>query len=186
MLAATGVLMDRHGGPVWDEESFLRLRAAVAADVTAESTAVLETVLRVLQEWRETDRALSGSVDLLLLPAMSDMRAQVGRLVRRGFVADTGAEQLQHLPRYLRAVRTRVDRLASGVGRDRQLMEAFRPLEEAYLNRVSALAEGHPEPRALREVRWLLEEYRVSLWAQQLGTPRPVSDNRIRKALDAA
>jgi ATP-dependent helicase HrpA len=116
---------------------------------------------------------------------MSDMRAQVGRLVGRGFVAETGAAQLKQLPRYLAAVRHRQDRLAGDPTRDRQLMDRVVPLQEAYLNRLAALPEEQPEPLPLRAVRWMLEEYRVSLWAQQLGTPHPVSDARIRKALDA-
>jgi ATP-dependent helicase HrpA len=93
---------------------------------------------------------------------------------------------LRNLPRYLAAVRTRREKLSSGLGRDRELMDRVGPLQEAYLNRVRALPEGQPQPLGLTEVRWLLEEYRVSLWAQQLGTAQPVSDARIRKALDAA
>ncbi len=182
VLAAAGAAMDRHGGPVWDEGGFATLRDAVGRDLAADAAEVLRLVVRVLQEWRETDRALSGSVDLLLLPALTDMRAQLGRLVSRGFVAETGADRLQHLPRYLQAIRLRRSKLAD-LDRDRQLMERFRPLEESYLHRLQALPQGYPEPEAMREVRWLLEEYRVSLWAQQLGTPRPVSDSRIRKAL---
>jgi ATP-dependent helicase HrpA len=145
---------------------------------------VLDDTVRVLDEWRRTERVLTGSVDLALLPAMTDMRAQVGRLVTRGFVADAGADRLRQLPRYLAAVRVRHDKLATGLARDRQLMDQIAPLQEAYLHRVAALPDGQPRPVALTEVRWLLEEYRVSLWAQQLGTPHPVSDTRIRKALD--
>jgi ATP-dependent helicase HrpA len=102
-------------------------------------------------------------------------------------VADAGAERLRHLPRYLAALRSRQEKLsAGGVGRDRMLMDQVAPLQEAYLNRVGALPDGQPEPLPLLRVRWMLEEYRVSLFAQQLGTPEPISDARIRKALDAA
>jgi ATP-dependent helicase HrpA len=65
-------------------------------------------------------------------------------------------------------------------------MDLLLPLQEAYLNRVEALPEGRPPSAALVKVRWMLEEYRVSLFAQQLGTAHPVSDARIRKALEAA
>jgi ATP-dependent helicase HrpA len=85
-----------------------------------------------------------------------------------------------------RDVRLRKERLTGSVARDRSLMDRVVPLQEAYLNRVRSLPDGHPEPAGLRRVRWLLEEYRVSLWAQQLGTAEPVSDTRVRKALDAA
>ncbi len=139
-----------------------------------------------LDAWRLTDRGLTGSVDMLLLPAMADMRAQVGRLTGNGFVADLGATQLRQLPRWLAAVRLRREKLPGSAARDRQLMDLVVPVQDAYLNRVGALKEGQPEPRALRRVRWLLEEYRVSLWAQHLGTPVPVSDTRLRKALAEA
>jgi ATP-dependent helicase HrpA len=96
-----------------------------------------------------------------------------------------GAAQLRHLPRYLAAVTERRERLAAGVGRDRLLMDQFVGLQEAYLHRVEALPDGRPPSAGLVKVRWMLEEYRVSLWAQSLGTAYPVSDTRIRKALDA-
>ncbi|WP_148572143.1 ATP-dependent RNA helicase HrpA [Nocardioides caldifontis] len=190
VLAAVEALMDRNGGPVRDEEAFDRLVAACRPDLPRAAAEVLDGVLRVLDAWRQTDRLLTGSVDLPLLPAMTDMRAQVARLVGRGFVADTGADRLRHLPRYLAAVRHRHERLLSGgvqaLNRDRALMDQVLPLQESYLHRVEALPDGTPEPLALRRVRWMLEELRVSLWAQQLGTPEPVSDARIRKALAAA
>jgi ATP-dependent helicase HrpA len=141
---------------------------------------------RVLTIWRETDRALSGSADLPMLPALADMKAQVGRLVHRGFVADVGAAQLRQLPRYLVAVQQRLEKLPGGVGRDRLLMDQVASVQDAYLHRLAALPEGRPPSAGLRKVRWMLEELRVSLWAQQLGTAHPVSDTRIRKALDAA
>lgn len=184
VLAAVEQLMDRHGGPVWDEEAFEELRGKIGPDLEPTARDVLADAVRVLEAWRETDRALSGSVDMMLLPAMTDMRAQVGRLVGRGFVSDAG-EQLRNLPRYLAAVRVRRDKLAGALAKDRMLMDQVGPLQDAYLNRVAALPERQPEPLGLRKVRWMLEEYRVSLWAQQLGTPQPVSDARIRKALAA-
>jgi ATP-dependent helicase HrpA len=97
-----------------------------------------------------------------------------------------GAGQLRHLPRYLAAVRTRREKLGSNLGRDRLLMDQVSHLQEAYLHRIDALPAGRPPSAALVRVRWLLEEYRVSLWDQTRGTAQPVSDARIRKALDAS
>jgi ATP-dependent helicase HrpA len=142
-------------------------------------------VVRALGEWRDVDKLLSGSADLSMLPALSDMKAQVGRLVFRGFVSDVGAEQLRQLPRYLAAVRTRRERLPSSVDRDRRQMDQVASLQEAYLHRVAALPEGRPPGAGMVRVRWMLEEYRVSLWDQARGTAYAVSDTRIRKALDA-
>ena len=69
------------------------------------------------------------------------------------------------------------------MNRDRALMDRIAELQEAYLHQVAALPEGRPPGERLRRVRWMLEELRVSLWAQQLGTAYPVSEQRIRKAL---
>jgi len=185
VAAAVDVLVDTHGGPVWDEPGFEALAGKVAAELAERSGAVVADVLRVLAAWQETDRRLSGPADLVLLPALADMKAQVGRLVHRGFIAEVGAGQLGQLPRYLRAVQARLDKLPESPGRDRLAMDKIAAAEEAYLNRVAALPEGRPPDARLVAVRWMLEELRVSLWAQQLGTPYPISETRVRKALEA-
>jgi ATP-dependent helicase HrpA len=144
-------------------------------------------VIRVLDGWRGADRLLGGRADMTMLPALTDMKAQLGRLVYDGFVAEAGPEQLRRYPAYLRALtdrRTRLDEGAAAIGRDRQQMDRIADLQEALLHQLDALPAGRPPGERLRKVRWMLEEYRVSLWAQQLGTPYPVSDQRIRKALD--
>jgi ATP-dependent helicase HrpA len=185
VAAAVDELVDRHGGPVWDEASYDALTARVRADLAEAARAVMYDVVRVLAAWRDVDKQLSGSADMSMLPALADMKAQVGRLVHRGFVAEAGAAQLRQLPRYLAAVAERRGKLAASVGRDRLLMDQVAGLQEAYLNRVDALPDGRPPGAALEKVRWMLEEFRVSLWDQSRGTARPVSDTRIRKALDA-
>ena len=184
VAAAVDALVERHG-QTWEAAAFDRLSKSVRADLPDTTRAVVHEVLRVLAEWRDVDRLLSGSAEMAMLPALADMTAQVGRLVYRGFVSDVGAGQLRHLPRYLAAVRTRRERLPSGLARDRQLMDQVTSLQQAYLNRVAALADGRPSSAALVRVRWMLEELRVSLWDQTRGTAYPVSDTRIRKALDA-
>ena len=145
--------------------------------------AVVRDVFTVLAAWRHTDKALSGRAEMATLPALSDMKSQLARLVRRGFVADAGADQLRQLPRYLAAIDHRRSRLDGDVMRDRQLMEQISDLQASWEHRMEALPEGRPPGEALRRVRWMLEEYRVSLWAQHLGTAHPISDARIRKAL---
>ncbi len=184
VAAAADTLVDRHG-LVWDEAGFEVLVERSRADLVAATRSVLTDVVTVLARWREVDRLLSGPADLTVLAALSDMRAQVGRLVFRGFVSDVGAQQLRRLPTYLAAVRTRRERLASQVGRDRQLLDLVAGPQEAYLHRVAALQDGRPPSAGLVAVRWMLEEYRVSLWDQARGTAYRVSDTRIRKALDA-
>ncbi len=172
--------------PVRDAEAFDRLVEEAARDHAARLRTVLDDVIRVLAAWRHTEKSLSGRADLATLPALTDMQAQLGRLIRPGFVAEAGTTQLRRLPVYLAALDHRRERLDGQVARDRQLMDQIRDLQEAYLHQVAALPEGRPPGDSLRHVRWMLEEYRVSLWAQHLGTPYSVSDQRIRKALSAS
>jgi ATP-dependent helicase HrpA len=180
--AVVGEVVDA-APPVRDEAAYYAVLATARTEVASRTTAVVHDVVRVLDAWRATDKALSGRADLATLPALTDMRAQVARLVDRGFVADAGPARLRDLVRYLGAVRHRRERLESQVARDRQLMDQMSGLQDAWLHAVAALPEGQPVPEHLRAARWLIEEYRVSLWAQHLGTGAKVSDQRIRKAL---
>ncbi|GAA4809770.1 ATP-dependent RNA helicase HrpA [Nocardioides caeni] len=167
------------------DDLLARLRSTAAADVRT----VLAELLRVLEVWREVERLLSGRADLPLLPALTDLQGQLGRLVHDGFIGELGVARLRRLRVWLQAMRERRVALAEGgpaaLGRDRQRMDVVQPLQDAVLARFAALPEGRPPGAGLRAVRWMLEEYRVSQWAQQLGTDGPVSDVRIRKAIDA-
>ncbi|GAB3199759.1 ATP-dependent RNA helicase HrpA [Nocardioides hungaricus] len=180
--AVVGAAVDARP-PVRDEASYTALRVAAGRDLEAQLRGVMADVARVLDAWRRAERALGGRADMMLLPALTDMRAQLGRLVHRGFVGEAGAAQLRRYPTYLAALEQRRERLDGGVDRDRQLMDRIADLQDAYLHQLAALPDGRPPGERLRQVRWALEEYRVSLWAQQLGTPAPVSDQRIRRSL---
>ncbi|MDP3967055.1 MAG: ATP-dependent RNA helicase HrpA [Nocardioides sp.] len=181
VLAAVDELMERHDWSVWDAEAYAALRDAAAPEVAGATREVVAEVVRVLEQWRAVDKALSGSADLPLLPALTDMKAQVARLVHRGFVGETGGARLRHLTRYLRAVQVRREKLDAH--RDRMLLDQVAGLQEALLHRYAALPQGRPAPLALERARWLLEELRVGLWAQQLGTAEKVSVERVRRAL---
>ena len=172
--------------PVRTQEAYGALLAAVRSDLEPRVRGVLADVIRVLSAWRGVEKDLSGRADMAMLPALTDMRAQLGRLVDRGFVGRAGPTQLRRFPVYLAALSQRREKLLEGggsVGRDRQLMDSIADLQDSWLHAVAALPEGRPLPERLREARWMLEEYRISLWAQQLGTAHPVSDQRIRKVL---
>jgi ATP-dependent helicase HrpA len=180
-LAAAGELVD--AAPVRDPDGFAALVGAARRELPERTRAVLGQVIRVLADWRDLDRLLQGRVDLAVLPAMTDLRGQLGRLVHPGFVAEVGAEPLRHYPRYLAAMRRRREKLDDDPAGDRLLQARIEPLQESWQHRVDALPDGEPPDADLVAVRWLLEELRVSLWAQQLGTPVPVSEARIRKLL---
>jgi ATP-dependent helicase HrpA len=171
------------------EAAYDALLADVVVDLAERVRSLLADVLRALGGWREADRVLTGRAEMTLLPALSDMKAQLARLVHPGFVQEAGPVQLRRYPAYLAALGHRRQRLDDGiaaVNRDRQQLAMVTDLEDAYLHAVAALPDGRPPGAALRTVRWMLEEYRISLFAQQVGTAGPVSDQRIRKALASA
>ena len=109
-----------------------------------------------------------------------DVAAQLQRLCGKRFVAATPWAALQHLPRYLKAITLRLDKLRIDPTRDAARLAELRPLEQRYTRRV-AEQRGAPDAR-LDEYRWLLEELRVSFFAQELRTPQPVSVKRLDKA----
>ncbi|MDE2368473.1 MAG: ATP-dependent RNA helicase HrpA [Burkholderiales bacterium] len=111
---------------------------------------------------------------------VDDIQAQLQRLVGKRFLAATPWAVLQHLPRYLKAIVMRLDKLRGDPARDASRLAELRPLEQRWLRRVVEL-KGAPHAR-LDEYRWLIEELRVSLFAQELRTPQPVSVKRLDKA----
>ncbi|CAN5620987.1 ATP-dependent RNA helicase HrpA [soil metagenome] len=171
---------------VRDEAAFTALVTAAGADHEAAVRATVADVIGVLERWRAAEKVLAGRAVMAQLPALTDMKAQLARLVPEGFVGEAGAKRLRRFPTYLRALeqrRAKLDEGGAALNRDRHQHDQVASLQEAYLHRLDALPEGRPPDDRLRQVRWMLEEYRVSLWAQQLGTDGPVSDQRIRKAL---
>jgi ATP-dependent helicase HrpA len=117
-----------------------------------------------------------------LQPARLDVARQLGRLVHPGFVASTGAARLADVERYLRAADRRLERLPTAAAVDRDRMQAVAALEDAYALRLEGLGRGVIGPPSLADVPWMLEELRVSHFAQGLGA-RAVSNKKIRKAI---
>jgi ATP-dependent helicase HrpA len=115
--------------------------------------------------------------------AESDMRAQLSGLIYPGFVTATGYRRLPHLTRYLRGIERRLDKLAENPARDAASMAIARRAEQAYREAVAGLPAARRDDADVADVRWMLEELRVSLFAQTLGTQAPVSENRILAAL---
>jgi ATP-dependent helicase HrpA len=183
--AVVGDLVDG-GAEVRDQAAFGALVERARQGAEPALRALLGETQRVLDGWRTVDKLLSGRAEMALLPALADMKAQLERLVHPGFLSEAGPEQLRRYPTYFRAITLRRQALDQGgvaVGRDRQLMDRITDLQESYRHQVAALPEGRPPGERLRRLRWMLEELRVSLWAQQLGTAYPVSDERVRKLL---
>jgi len=186
VAAAVDALMREHGAPVWDAESFERLRDTVRADLADTVLDILGQVEQILVAARAVDKQISRASSPALLPALTDVRGQLEDLVHQGFVTETGAGRLPDLVRYLRGIEQRLDKVATNLARDRQATYTIQTLTDEYRHRLAAVPPGKQPSQALREIRWMLEELRVSLFAQTLGTAYPISEKRIRKALTDA
>ncbi len=176
-------LVALHGGPAWDERAFAELAGQVQAGIRDAVLHVVTQVARVLALAQQAERELAGIRALALLAGLADVRAQLSSLVAPGFVTDAGWDRLADLARYLRAMLYRLQRLPSEPARDAERMRRIRQAQQAYERTLDAVRPGRTVPEELRNVRWLLEEFRVSLFAQQLGTATPVSEKRILRIL---
>ena len=161
---------------------FEALRIEVSAGLMDALFALVAQVAKVIDAWRVADRAISGASSLAFMSPLADARSQLGALVHPGFVR-AGAAALRRLPVYLAGITHRVERLADNPGRDRQWQTEVEQAAALYLDAGGTLPlEPDTDPR-LADVRWMLEELRLSLFAQHLGAAGPVSVQRIRKAL---
>ena len=165
--------------PLREQESFLRRldeRRGALASIADEVAALAREILDRYQGLR---RRLASITQINWVASIQDIRAQLDRLVYRGFLQEIPFEHLQSYPRYLRAIDYRLERLTHAAGRDRQWLREMAELQQRWCERLTAAeAAGRRDPR-LEEMRWMLEELRVSLFAQQLGTAYPVSVKRI-------
>ncbi len=138
---------------------------------------------RILEEQQVLTKKIASAK---AFPAVvQDIQAQVARLMPKRFIIETPYAQLAHLPRYFKAAGVRLDKLKTDPARDARLATELAPLMHNYLRKFQENAKARVTDARLEEFRWLLEELRVSLFAQELKTPMPVSVKRLQKAWDA-
>ncbi len=181
--AADQVITDA-GGPAWDADGFARLLAAARSELPAATASVVDVVAHVLAEAHEVQVRLGRAEGAALAPPAADMRSQLAGLIYPGFIPETGARRLPDLVRYLRAIARRLEKMPEAPGRDADRMTIVHRVTGAYQRAMAGLAAGGGARADAQGVRWMIEELRVSLFAQTLGTPVPVSEQRIQSALD--
>ena len=184
-LAAVGELVRRNAGtPVRDPDAFTRLCDAVRMDLPDLTRTVVALAAEVLRGWGALQTVLP-TLAARSPDAAADLREQVANLVFPGFLSATAYEHLVDLPRYLQAAQQRVKTLQTQPTRDATALATVLRCEDAYAALVAEVPPG-PLPTAVAEVGWLLEELRVSLFAQGLRTKVPVSEKRVLNAIQAA
>ena len=185
-MAAADRLIADFGGPVWDEESYRKLYDKVRAEIVDTTVRAVGQVQQVLAAWQACERRLKGVRSPALLPNLQDVRGQLDALVRPGFVTQAGLRRLPDLMRYLVAADRRLQQMPANVQRDTTRMAKVHEMRDEYAWLLEQLPQGRPVPQQVRDIRWMIEELRVSYFAHALGTAYPVSDKRIVKAIDAA
>ncbi|MFD9720810.1 ATP-dependent RNA helicase HrpA [Streptomyces sp. NPDC059076] len=184
-MAAADKLIADHGGPAWDEESYRKLYDKVRADLVDTTVRTVDQVQQILAAWQACERRLKSTTSPTLLRNVQDVRGQLTALMPAGFVTRTGLRRLPDLMRYLLAADRRLQQMPTSVQRDTTRMEKVQEMQDEYAWLLEQLPQGRPVPQEVLDVRWMLEELRVSYFAHALGTAYPVSDKRIVKAIDA-
>ncbi|WP_418515798.1 ATP-dependent RNA helicase HrpA [Curtobacterium flaccumfaciens pv. flaccumfaciens] len=181
-----GIRRAHPDGLVFTKAEFESVRDAVSASVVDTMFTAVSEVAAVLAAQRSAERALKQANSMSLLAALSDMRQQMERLVFPGFVAVAGLDRLRRIRVYLQGIEARVQKLLQNPGRDATWMREVTVATDRYTDAGGTFPPAvgaHPE---LVHARWMLEEFRLSLFAQELGTAETVSLQRITKALTAA
>ncbi|MEU9400104.1 ATP-dependent RNA helicase HrpA [Streptomyces sp. NPDC048242] len=184
-MAAADKLIADFGGPVWDEESYRALYDKVRAEIVDTTVRAVAQTQQVLAAWQAAERRLKSVKSPTLLANLTDVRQQLDALVKPGFVTWAGLKRLPDLMRYLVAADRRLQQMPTNVQRDTSRMEKVQEMRDVYAWLLEQLPQGRPVPRQVLDIRWMIEELRVSYFAHALGTAYPVSDKRIVKAIDA-
>lgn len=150
-------------------------------DWAAHAERIARLTLSILQLAHGLQKRFKGKIDLAQAMALNDIKLQLSHLVYPGFVRETPAEWLREVPRYLKAIEQRFDKIAAQLQRDRVWTAELSAAWEQYQARAAKHAQEGKRDAELVLYRWMLEEYRVSLFAQQLGTRMAVSDKRLSK-----
>lgn len=184
IACAVDKLIADFGGFVWDEAGFEKLRDFVRENLNEVTVDIAQKVEQILSLNHALNQRLKGKMDFTMAFAFSDIKAQLSGLIYPGFVQKSGYDRLPDLQRYLQAVDKRIDKLAQDINRDRAAMLRVEQVQQAYQQLLAKLPKSKPISDEVAEIRYMIEELRVSLFAQQLGTKYQVSDKRILNLIE--
>ncbi|TFD59003.1 ATP-dependent RNA helicase HrpA [Cryobacterium suzukii] len=173
----------RPGGQVFMKAEFDTIRDRVSGVVMDSMFETVGLVARILTAQRLADKALKAATSMALLPGISDARQQLTALVYPGFVSETGLAQLRHLPRYLGGISARVPKLVDNPSRDRVWMNETQAATTRFENAGGTMPLKADADVSVLRARWMIEELRISLFAQELKAAEAVSLQRIQKVL---
>ncbi len=177
-------LLEQQGGLVWESEKFEATKEFIRAELGDTVVDVAKQVEEILTTAFSINKRLKGRVDLTMAFALSDIKAQIDGLIFKGFATECGWKRLPDILRYMRAIERRMEKLPIDPNKDRVHILKIESVVSDYKELLNKIPKGQPVPEPVKEIRWMIEELRVSYFAQQLGTPYPVSDKRVRNAIN--
>ncbi|EOW9390074.1 ATP-dependent RNA helicase HrpA [Vibrio cholerae] len=177
-------LIEERGGMVWEPQAFEALKEHVRAELGDTVVEIAKQVETILTTAYNINKRLKGKVDFTMAFALSDVKAQIEGLIFSGFATECGWKRLPDILRYMRAIERRIEKLPVDPNKDRLHMLKIESVANKYKELLNKIPKGMAIPDNVREIRWMLEELRVSYFAQQLGTPYPVSDKRVINAIE--
>ncbi|MGI2128001.1 ATP-dependent RNA helicase HrpA [Shewanella oncorhynchi] len=179
IAAAVQQLLDEKALDVRNQAQFEQAKDWVRQELNPTAEQIALKVEQILTLYQSIKKRLKGKISLDIAFAMSDIQSQLDKLVFKGFVESCGWNRLADVARYLKAIEIRVEKLPVDPTRDRLHMQSINKVQEALIAQLAKVPRSMPTPPALIEARWMIEEYRVSCFAQVLGTAYPISEKRI-------
>ncbi|WP_302621457.1 ATP-dependent RNA helicase HrpA [Aliivibrio logei] len=176
-------LIDDKGGLVWEPEAFDNMKEHIRAELGDTVVEIAKLVETILTTAFQIQKKLKGRVDLSMAFALSDIKSQIENLIFKGFATECGWKRLTDIHRYMKAIERRMEKLPIDPTRDRAHLLKVDSVNNEYKELLNKIPKGQPIPDKVKDIRWMIEELRVSYFAQQLGTPYPVSDKRVKNAI---
>ncbi|WP_431193021.1 ATP-dependent RNA helicase HrpA [Vibrio vulnificus] len=178
-------LIEEQGGLVWEPEKFEALKEHVRAELGDTVVDIAKQVETILTTAFNINKKLKGKIDFTMAFALSDIKAQIEGLIFKGFATECGWKRLPDILRYMKAIERRMEKLPIDPNKDRLHTLKIESVVKDYKELLNKIPKGLAVPENVKEIRWMIEELRVSFFAQQLGTPYPVSDKRVKNAIEA-
>lgn len=169
-----------------DEGAFNQLKDQGRGDIGDVFEKAIPLIKQILQAYHQLNKKMKKQNQLAFALAVGDIKSQINGLMPAGFLAHTPYEWLKQYPKYLNAMMLRLDKLQGNLQKDKLSQLKVAPWQEQYQGVLTTLPANEACFEQVQQLRWMIEEYRVSLFAQELGTVMPVSDKRWKSQLDLA
>jgi len=177
-------LIAQHGGLAWQQSNFIQLQEKIRAELNDTVVKIATQVEQILNQVFLINKPLKGQLDIKLALNFADIKAQLAGLIYPGFVSDHGWQRLTDILRYLRAIEQRLEKLRVAPQRDHMNLRRVQQIMTAWQQWIKKLPLQYQQYNEVKAVRWMIEELRVSLFAQQLGTAYRISEQRIVQTMD--